>query len=119
MFPHRRSDSPVWPVSPQPTMVERPQRVRLVDLATDPAPIERELDCRRGEGIEVRLLWRPQDESLWVLVDDLREGHRFRLRVRSGERALDVFHHPFAYAAHHGTPIGSGDAATLSVRRPV
>jgi hypothetical protein len=29
-------------------------------------------------------------------------GARFQIDVRHGERALDVFHHPYAYAAWRG-----------------
>jgi hypothetical protein len=33
-----------------------------------------------------------------VSVDDTRDGHRFDLAV-ARDRALEAFHHPFAYAA--------------------
>ena len=59
----------------------------------------RELDSRTGDGVEVCLLWHPQDDRLWVSVNDTRTGESFKVRVRDGERALDVFHHPYAYAA--------------------
>lgn len=62
----------------------------------------RELDSRVVDGIQVRLLWRFTDETVWVSVMDTRHGDAFRLRVRDGERAIDVFHHPFAYAALYG-----------------
>ena len=56
-----------------------------------------ELAHRASNGIEVYLLWDRLDDSLVVSVsDDL--GEPFELRVDPGE-ALDVFHHPFAYAA--------------------
>jgi hypothetical protein len=60
--------------------------------------LERELDQRNANGIDVRLVWRPADEALVVIVDDERSGESFRLRVEP-EDALDVFEHPFAYAA--------------------
>jgi hypothetical protein len=59
----------------------------------------RELDQRQSDGIDVRLLWRERDERVLVAVADEKTGERFTIVVRDGERALDVFHHPFAYAA--------------------
>jgi hypothetical protein len=68
--------------------------------ATATAPV-RELDRRSGDGLEVRLLWRPADDVCLVAVSDSRTGDAFSVRVEAGERATDVFHHPFAYAASH------------------
>jgi hypothetical protein len=34
-----------------------------------------------------------------VALHDAKTGDGFEVEVRAGERALDVFHHPFAYAA--------------------
>lgn len=67
----------------------------------------REIDHRSNDGIEVRLLWRERDDCLTVHVVDGRTGERFAVDVRDGERALNVFHHPFAYAAWHGVEIRS------------
>jgi len=47
----------------------------------------------------VRLLWRPHDDTALVAVSDARTGESFSVEVRDGERALDVFHHPYAYAS--------------------
>ena len=58
----------------------------------------RELDSRVTDGIHVRLLWNEPDNRVLVSVSDHRTGEAFTLRVGQGERALDVFHHPFAYA---------------------
>ena len=60
----------------------------------------RELDSRLSARIQVRLLWCRHDRRLWVSVLDTSTGETFRLEVRNGERPLDVFHHPYAYAAH-------------------
>jgi hypothetical protein len=38
-------------------------------------------------------------------VADGRTGARFEIEVREDERVLDVFHHPFAYAARRGMEI--------------
>ena len=64
-----------------------------------PATTARELAHRTNDGIEVRLLWHPDDQRVSVRVLDAKAGDGFELEVGPGERALDVFHHPFAYAA--------------------
>jgi uncharacterized protein (DUF952 family) len=61
----------------------------------------RELDHRSNDGISVSLLWHERDDRVLVTVVDSKLGERFELEVRDGERALDVFHHPYAYAAWH------------------
>jgi hypothetical protein len=58
----------------------------------------RELATRESDGIHVVLLWDPSDNVLTVSVEDSRVGDRFQLAV-APDRALDAFHHPFAYAA--------------------
>lgn len=60
--------------------------------------MRRELAYRANDGIEVSLLWEPRDDSLVVSVADEKTGEAFELRVE-GERPLDVFYHPFAFAA--------------------
>jgi hypothetical protein len=59
----------------------------------------RELDSRMTDGIHVQLLWHPHDGHLSVAVSDSKTAETFELEVRHGDRALDVFHHPYAYAA--------------------
>jgi hypothetical protein len=59
----------------------------------------RELDSRISDGIHVRLLWSPSDGQVSVAVDDSRTGDAFELPVPDGIRALDVFRHPYGYAA--------------------
>lgn len=61
-----------------------------------------ELNSRVSDGIKVALMWSREDDRLWVAVTDGRRGESFQLPVAEGERAMDVFHHPYAYAAHHG-----------------
>jgi hypothetical protein len=58
----------------------------------------RELDSRCNDGIHVRLLWHTADGHVSVAVNDTRTGEEFELRVRAGQRPLDVFQHPYAYA---------------------
>jgi hypothetical protein len=67
----------------------------------------REIDHRSNDRIEVRLLWRERDDRVIVTVADGKTGERFTVDVPDGERALNVFHHPFAYAAWHGVEISS------------
>ena len=63
---------------------------------------ERELNSRTDGGLQVQLLWSKDDGRLWVAVNDARTGDCFRLDVLNAERPVDVFHHPYAYAAVHG-----------------
>jgi hypothetical protein len=62
----------------------------------------RELDHRHNDGIDVWLLWREADNRVLVSVADARTGNRFTIEVPEGEPVLDVFHHPYAYAANQG-----------------
>jgi hypothetical protein len=68
-------------------------------MSPDIAAPLRELDHRVIDGISVLLLWRPHDERVFVAVDDAKTGESFTIEVGEDRRALDVFHHPFAYAA--------------------
>ena len=63
-----------------------------------------ELDSRTQDGFQVALLWQPGTDVVVVEVNDERAGQRFQLVV-DGAEALDVFRHPFAYAAHRGIPL--------------
>lgn len=74
-----------------------------------------ELDSRRRDGVEVSLLWYSDVDVVAVQVVDERVGHSFQLVV-DAEEALDVFRHPFAYAAFRGMPLGlpSPDEAPLA-----
>ena len=59
----------------------------------------RELDSRISDGIYVGLLWHPDNGRVSITVDDAQTREAFELGVREGERALDLYHHPYAYAA--------------------
>ncbi len=59
----------------------------------------RELDSRFSDGIDVRLLWDFDHGRVSVAVSDAKTGEAFELFVPDGAHALDVFHHPYAYAA--------------------
>jgi hypothetical protein len=57
----------------------------------------RELDHRTSDGIDVRLLWNPDEDRVHVAVTDAKTGDAFVIPVAPDQRAYDVFHHPFAY----------------------
>jgi hypothetical protein len=58
----------------------------------------RELAARETNGVSVRLLWHPRENTVTVSVEDCRDGGCFDLAVAPAH-ALDAFYHPFAYAA--------------------
>jgi hypothetical protein len=72
-----------------------------VQLAFDITQIPLELDSREGDGITVSLLWRKQTNVVTVALFDQRTAEEFEVVV-SPDRALDAFHHPYAYAADQG-----------------
>ena len=61
-----------------------------------------ELHSRVSAGVQVSLWWSPTSGRTWVTVLDAWTDAGFELPVRSGERARDVFDHPYAYAARRG-----------------
>jgi hypothetical protein len=70
-----------------------------------PITLEREerveLAQRESSGIEVSLLWdRLRDVAAVRVVDQ--GGGSFELVLSAHESPLDVFHHPYAYAAMRG-----------------
>ena len=68
--------------------------------ASHPFPTRQELAYRSTDGMDVFLLWCPDDDSLAVVVID-ENADSFELVVDSRD-ALDVFEHPYAYAAYRG-----------------
>jgi hypothetical protein len=60
-----------------------------------------ELASRESAGIQVSLFWSREGNALSVVVRDNRTGEEFSLAAEPGE-AMDVFRHPFAYAARRG-----------------
>ncbi len=58
----------------------------------------KELAYRTAEGAEIYLLWHQEDNRLTVVVDAHSEAS-FVLLVEQNESPLDVFYHPYAYAA--------------------
>ena len=72
----------------------------MVDTTTTDL-IPRELDYRSNDGIDVSLLWSQASGRLWVSVSDTRTDELFQLNVEP-HNAVDVFNHPYAYAAQRG-----------------
>jgi hypothetical protein len=73
----------------------------FLDPAPDGAaldPVIRELDHRRSDGIDVRLLWNQTDDQIVVTVSDAKTRDAFVIPVEP-KRALTAFHHPYSYAA--------------------
>jgi hypothetical protein len=60
--------------------------------------IRRELAHRASNGIEVTLFWSKPTNRVTVKVFDARVEQGFELEI-DGSKALDAFHHPYAYAA--------------------
>ena len=57
---------------------------------------------RKNAGIQVTLLWAEDTDAVAVLVCDDGADDEFELNVEPGCNALDVFEHPYAYAAWRG-----------------
>jgi hypothetical protein len=83
-------------------------------MTVDTLQSMRELDRRHSDGIHVRLLWSEPDNRVAVAVADAKTGDAFVVEVRDGDSALDVFHHPYAYAAWHRLDT-RGDASLAGV----
>jgi hypothetical protein len=73
-------------------------------MSDNPSCLPRELHARASAGIQVGLWWSPADGRTWVAVHDARTGAGFVLPVLDGERARDVFDHPYADAARRDIP---------------
>lgn len=63
----------------------------------------RELAYRQNDGVEIVLFWHEVTDELIVSVSDTRCGGYFEIAA-ARDRALDVFNHPYAYAAFEGLP---------------
>jgi hypothetical protein len=62
----------------------------------------RELAFRATDGVEVTLLWHQRNDYVSVTVFDSKTGDQFELVLGDDDRPMDVFHHPYAHAAHRG-----------------
>ena len=88
--------------------------MRAAEPLTPTGDLLHELDHRSADCIDVWLLWREGDGRALVAVFDEKTGARFTIEVRDDERALDVFHHPFAYAAWRGIDTHHEPAEAMS-----
>ena len=66
-----------------------------------------ELASRESSGITVRLFWSRSTNLVTVAVADAANDEYFELVLDQHEPALDVYHHPFAYAAARGVEFGT------------
>jgi hypothetical protein len=66
-----------------------------------------ELDSRSANGIDVALVWQHRENTAVVVVVDHRTGENMVVEVGKDDSALDVFRHPYAYAAHRRIDHGS------------
>ena len=64
-----------------------------------------ELAFRESAGLRVALLWDRQSNVSAVSVSNAATGDAFELSVDDRD-ALEVFHHPYAYAAQRGVDYG-------------
>ncbi len=76
----------------------------------------RELDHRNNDRIDVWLLWRESDNQVMVSVADEKTGDAFTITLREGEKPMDVFQHPYAYAAFHGIDVSAEPRRQLAAR---
>lgn len=60
------------------------------------------LASRKNAGIRVALLWAADTNTVAVLVHDDTTSEQFELLVEPGANAIDVYEHPYAYAASRG-----------------
>jgi hypothetical protein len=67
--------------------------------------LARRMNC----GARVTLLWAEEPNLVFVDVRDCLTGHQFRLVLPPGANALDVYEHPYTYAAWQGIDYQLGD----------
>jgi hypothetical protein len=75
--------------------------------------MEKELAQRENDGISVTLTWHTETNRLTVSVRDWRTGEAFDLPAAARD-AMDVFHHPYAYAAQRGVELVASSEAVYA-----
>jgi hypothetical protein len=65
-----------------------------------------ELAQRAGDGIVVSLMWSRADNVLRVSIANTQTGEELELDAHP-DNALDIYYHPYAYAAYRGLDYGS------------
>ncbi len=78
----------------------------------------RELDSRVNGGIHVRLVWCEPDRRVLVTIYDAQTGRHHCIEVPEGERALQVFHHPYAYVSDAAPLVAVSGLPHLAAQRP-
>ncbi|HET6847918.1 MAG TPA: hypothetical protein VFH74_03605 [Gaiellales bacterium] len=67
----------------------------------------RELAARTSDGVDVRLVWSPDENAVFVVVTDERVDDQFAIPVDPA-RALDAYQHPYLYLELTATePVGA------------
>jgi hypothetical protein len=84
------------------------------ESSDDVCPCSRELAVRASNGTLVRLLWRQGTRQVWVEVCEPATAWALRIQAQP-ENALDVFHHPYAYAGLQ-TSLPSADSLGMCAR---
>jgi hypothetical protein len=82
------------------TSVQESQAPDALLVPTEPLRVE--LDVRELNTATVTLYWIRGTDLAVVAVADEADGPSFELVLDPHERALDAFHHPYAYAAARG-----------------
>jgi hypothetical protein len=67
------------------------------------------LASRRNAGIRVTLLWTADTSAVAVVVRDDSTDEEFELSVEPGANAMDVYAHPYAYAARRAIDYRTAD----------
>jgi hypothetical protein len=95
----RRLDAIFFGSSPLP-----PTRrdVPVLEAETTDEAWRTELASRENNGVTVTLFWSRSTNLVTVAVADAATDDYFELVLDEDERALDVFHHPYAHAAARG-----------------
>jgi hypothetical protein len=75
-------------------------------LSFDHTP--KELVARHNGTTDVALLWSRRRRLAAVVLHDDARGESFELLVGPTDDPLDVYEHPYAYAAARGLLVGSG-----------
>jgi hypothetical protein len=72
----------------------------ITRLSFDHTP--KELATRHSGTTEVALLWSRRKHRAAVAVSDDASGEHFELLIEPGDDPLDLYEHPYAYAAARG-----------------
>jgi hypothetical protein len=101
--------------SPSSASCSRTTRV-ATESSDDACPCSRELAVRASNGTQVRLLWRQGTSQLWVEVSEPATAWALTIQAQP-ENALDVFHHPYAYAGLQSS-LPPAESLSICERRP-